>query len=77
MRCDTCDQDPCTNPSFCRACRIADDRKCRGVQAQNAGPLSHSPSMAKGRDPRTLREALAEKDAFVERQTGGLHGAER
>jgi hypothetical protein len=30
MTCDICGADPCINPSFCRVCRDADQRKAKG-----------------------------------------------
>jgi hypothetical protein len=33
--CPTCGADPCVNPSFCAACRDADQRKARGEQPRH------------------------------------------
>lgn len=36
--CPTCGSDPCGNPSFCAACREADQRKARGENPRYTDP---------------------------------------
>jgi hypothetical protein len=36
MTCPICDRTECANPSFCRACIDADQRKARGEKPRNA-----------------------------------------
>src|SRR5262249_17583813 len=58
MMCATCGSDPCINPHFCQACRIA-DRQARSRRARFAPPW------AQLNDPRNRPTPKATVDAVL------------
>jgi hypothetical protein len=48
--CLTCGADPCINPSFCAACRDADERKARGERPRHVDASMWNRSPADTRD---------------------------